>query len=61
MSDLYFSIYFSLCRLYYSLFCVVYFFSFFSVFEDSLGLSILVSIIRRQGNDYFQSSSVLQY
>jgi NADH-ubiquinone oxidoreductase chain 4L len=33
---------------------------FFSVCEGSLGLSILVSMIRSHGNDYFQSYSVLQ-
>jgi NADH-ubiquinone oxidoreductase chain 4L len=32
----------------------------FSVCEGALGLSILVSIIRTHGNDYFQSFSVLQ-
>lgn len=32
----------------------------FSVCEGVLGLSILVSIIRTYGNDYFQSFSVLQ-
>ena len=56
---LYFSIYFYLCRFNYSLFFVVYFWV-FSICEGSLGLSILVSIIRIHGNDYFQSYSVLQ-
>lgn len=32
----------------------------FSVCEGALGLSILVSIIRTHGNDYFQSFRVLQ-
>nr|YP_009918128.1 NADH dehydrogenase subunit 4L [Torleya nepalica]QLP89030.1 NADH dehydrogenase subunit 4L [Torleya nepalica] len=32
----------------------------FIVCEGALGLSILVSIIRTHGNDYFQSFSVLQ-
>lgn len=32
----------------------------FSVCEGALGLSILVSIIRTHGNDYFQSFNVLQ-
>nr|ADO60597.1 NADH dehydrogenase subunit 4L [Boros schneideri] len=40
-----------------------YFFSMiflsFSVCEGALGLSILVSLIRTHGNDYFQSFSVL--
>nr|YP_009945248.1 NADH dehydrogenase subunit 4L [Leptopeza flavipes]QOE17373.1 NADH dehydrogenase subunit 4L [Leptopeza flavipes]UJG45146.1 NADH dehydrogenase subunit 4L [Leptopeza flavipes] len=32
----------------------------FSVCEGALGLSILVSMIRVYGNDYFQSFSILQ-
>lgn len=32
----------------------------FRVCEGALGLSILVSIIRRHGNDYFQSFRILQ-
>nr|YP_009379007.1 NADH dehydrogenase subunit 4L [Pachycerina decemlineata]ARI44221.1 NADH dehydrogenase subunit 4L [Pachycerina decemlineata] len=32
----------------------------FSVCEGALGLSILVSMIRSHGNDYFQSFNVLQ-
>nr|YP_003495088.1 NADH dehydrogenase subunit 4L [Hypoderma lineatum]ADD21036.1 NADH dehydrogenase subunit 4L [Hypoderma lineatum] len=32
----------------------------FSVCEGALGVSILVSMIRTHGNDYFQSFSVLQ-
>nr|YP_010414758.1 NADH dehydrogenase subunit 4L [Hybos grossipes]URT60158.1 NADH dehydrogenase subunit 4L [Hybos grossipes] len=32
----------------------------FSVCEGALGLSILVSMIRSYGNDYFQSFSILQ-
>nr|AQP30427.1 NADH dehydrogenase subunit 4L [Odontotermes sp. 6 TB-2017] len=56
---LYFSVYFYLCGLSYSLFFVVYFLV-FSVCEGSLGLSILVSMVRSHGNDYFQSYSVLQ-
>nr|WNH42466.1 NADH dehydrogenase subunit 4L [Neoperla costata] len=32
----------------------------FSVCEGALGLSILVSMIRTHGNDYFQTFSVLQ-
>lgn len=32
----------------------------FSVCEGALGISILVSIIRTHGNDYFQSFNVLQ-
>nr|YP_009642868.1 NADH dehydrogenase subunit 4L [Reticulitermes leptomandibularis]QCP70906.1 NADH dehydrogenase subunit 4L [Reticulitermes leptomandibularis] len=56
---LYLSVYFYLCGLNYSLFFVVYFLV-FSVCEGSLGLSILVSMIRSHGNDYFRSYSVLQ-
>jgi NADH-ubiquinone oxidoreductase chain 4L len=32
----------------------------FAVCEGALGLSILVSIVRTHGNDYFQSFSILQ-
>nr|YP_009652510.1 NADH dehydrogenase subunit 4L [Sarcophaga princeps]QCF45771.1 NADH dehydrogenase subunit 4L [Sarcophaga princeps] len=32
----------------------------FSVCEGALGLSILVSMIRTHGNDYFQSFNILQ-
>nr|UDF83752.1 NADH dehydrogenase subunit 4L [Trichopsidea sp.] len=32
----------------------------FSVCEGALGLSVLVSMIRTHGNDYFQTFSVLQ-
>lgn len=32
----------------------------FSVCEGALGISILVSIIRTHGNDYFNSFSILQ-
>jgi NADH-ubiquinone oxidoreductase chain 4L len=56
---LYFPIYFYLCGLNCGLFFVVYFLV-FSVCEGSLGLSVLDSIIRSHGNDYFQSYSVLQ-
>nr|QAX91242.1 NADH dehydrogenase subunit 4L [Schedorhinotermes sarawakensis] len=56
---LYLSLYYYFCSFNYSLFFVVYFLV-FSVCESSLGLSILVSMIRSHGNDYFQSYSVLQ-
>nr|AQP28075.1 NADH dehydrogenase subunit 4L [Macrotermes sp. B TB-2017] len=56
---LYFSVYYYLCSFNFSLFFVVYFLV-FSVCEGSLGLSILVSMVRSHGNDYFQSYSVLQ-
>nr|QAX91138.1 NADH dehydrogenase subunit 4L [Schedorhinotermes lamanianus] len=56
---LYLSLYYYFCSFNYNLFFVVYFLV-FSVCESSLGLSILVSMIRSHGNDYFQSYSVLQ-
>nr|YP_006503970.1 NADH dehydrogenase subunit 4L [Schedorhinotermes breinli]AFM92470.1 NADH dehydrogenase subunit 4L [Schedorhinotermes breinli]QAX91047.1 NADH dehydrogenase subunit 4L [Schedorhinotermes sp. 4 MW-2019]QAX91086.1 NADH dehydrogenase subunit 4L [Schedorhinotermes sp. 8 MW-2019]QAX91099.1 NADH dehydrogenase subunit 4L [Schedorhinotermes breinli] len=56
---LYLSLYYYFCMFSYNLFFVVYFLV-FSVCESSLGLSILVSMIRSHGNDYFQSYSVLQ-
>ena len=49
---LYFSTYFYLCNFNYSLFFVAYFLVLFFVCEGSLGLSILVSIIRSHRNDY---------
>nr|URX54496.1 NADH dehydrogenase subunit 4L [Glyptotermes sp. 18 AB-2022a] len=52
-------IYFYLCMFNYELYFVM-FFLVLSVCEGSLGLSILVSMIRGFGNDYFQSYSVLQ-
>nr|QWZ46436.1 NADH dehydrogenase subunit 4L [Stenomorpha obovata] len=49
--------------IYLSFFYNEYFFSMifltFSVCEGVLGLSILVSLIRSHGNDYFQSFSLL--
>lgn len=39
-------------------FCIFYLV--FTVCEGALGLSILVSLIRTHGNDYFQSFSILQ-
>ena len=50
MLVLYFALYLYLCNFNYSLFFVVYFLVFFSVCEGSLGLSILVSMIRSHGN-----------
>nr|YP_010462927.1 NADH dehydrogenase subunit 4L [Epeorus unispinosus]UUJ36780.1 NADH dehydrogenase subunit 4L [Epeorus unispinosus] len=46
-----------------SLGCELYFvvvFLTFAVCEGALGLSILVSMIRTHGNDYFQSFNILQ-
>nr|YP_010447343.1 NADH dehydrogenase subunit 4L [Piophila casei]UTN43263.1 NADH dehydrogenase subunit 4L [Piophila casei] len=55
---------FYLLFLYLNLFNYEGFFSMmfltFSVCEGALGLSILVSMIRTHGNDYFQSFNVLQ-
>nr|URX53690.1 NADH dehydrogenase subunit 4L [Bifiditermes nr. madagascariensis] len=51
--------YFYLCVFGYEFYFVMLFLV-FSVCEGSLGLSILVSMIRGFGNDYFQSYSVLQ-
>nr|YP_004935214.1 NADH dehydrogenase subunit 4L [Ptychoptera sp. ATB-2011]AET13026.1 NADH dehydrogenase subunit 4L [Ptychoptera sp. ATB-2011] len=55
---------FSLLFLYLNSFNFELFFSMifltFSVCEGALGLSILISMIRTHGNDYFQSFSVLQ-
>nr|YP_010309778.1 NADH dehydrogenase subunit 4L [Leptopalpus rostratus]UMR54895.1 NADH dehydrogenase subunit 4L [Leptopalpus rostratus] len=63
------SIEFMVLALYFSLFIYLsflsndYFFSMifltFAVCEGALGLSILVSMIRTHGNDYFQSFSLL--
>jgi NADH-ubiquinone oxidoreductase chain 4L len=52
-------IYFYLCIFNYERYCVM-FFLVFSVCEGCLGLSILVSMIRGFGNDYFQSYNILQ-
>nr|YP_010022269.1 NADH dehydrogenase subunit 4L [Xanthochlorus tibetensis]QOL12459.1 NADH dehydrogenase subunit 4L [Xanthochlorus tibetensis] len=43
------------CQLFFSMMFLT-----FSVCEGALGLSILVSMIRTHGNDYFQSFSILQ-
>jgi NADH-ubiquinone oxidoreductase chain 4L len=52
-------IYFYLCSFNFELYFVMLFLV-FSVCEGSLGLSILVSLIRGFGNDYFQSYRILQ-
>nr|WJZ53061.1 NADH dehydrogenase subunit 4L [Melanodexia sp.] len=50
--------------IYLNMFSYEFFFSMmfliFSVCEGVLGLSILVSMIRTHGNDYFQSLNILQ-
>nr|WNH42495.1 NADH dehydrogenase subunit 4L [Neoperla crenulata] len=43
------------CELFFSMVFLT-----FSVCEGALGLSILVSMVRTHGNDYFQTFSVLQ-
>nr|YP_010999067.1 NADH dehydrogenase subunit 4L [Eupolyphaga nigrinotum]WPM91825.1 NADH dehydrogenase subunit 4L [Eupolyphaga nigrinotum] len=57
------SLYFCLCiylnSFNYELYFSVVFLT-FSVCEGALGLSILVSLVRGYGNDYFQSFSLLQ-
>nr|AIS38212.1 NADH dehydrogenase subunit 4L [Teslasena femoralis] len=63
------SLEFVVMSLYFGLFYIYFFYSFeyyfsmvfltFSVCEGALGLSILVSMIRSYGNDYFQSFSIL--
>nr|URX53456.1 NADH dehydrogenase subunit 4L [Incisitermes minor] len=57
--SLFVTVYFYLCFFNYELYFVMLFLV-FSVCEGSLGLSILVYMIRGFGNDYFQSYSVLQ-
>jgi NADH-ubiquinone oxidoreductase chain 4L len=52
-------IYFYLCIYNCELYFVMIFLV-FSVCEGSLGLSVLVSMIRGFGNDYFQSYRMLQ-
>jgi len=47
-----------MCNFNYNLFFVVYFLD-FPLFEGPLDLWILVSMISRHGNDYFQSYSDL--
>nr|WGO58155.1 NADH dehydrogenase subunit 4L [Sorineuchora shanensis] len=59
MLSLYFIIYFALYSFNYELYFVVLFIS-FSVCEGALGLSILVSMVRSYGNDYFSSFGMLQ-
>nr|AVN67804.1 NADH dehydrogenase subunit 4L [Eupolyphaga sinensis] len=56
---LFFSLYIYLNTINYELYFSVVFLT-FSVCEGALGLSILVSMIRGYGNDYFQSFSLLQ-
>nr|AMP43751.1 NADH dehydrogenase subunit 4L [Leptogaster longicauda] len=63
------SLEFMVLSLFYYMFILFMFFNFesyfsmvfltFSVCEGALGLSILVSMIRTHGNDYFQTFSIL--
>nr|UPX88365.1 NADH dehydrogenase subunit 4L [Leptogaster cylindrica] len=63
------SLEFMVLSLFYYMFILFMFFDFesyfsmvfltFSVCEGALGLSILVSMIRTHGNDYFQTFSIL--
>jgi NADH-ubiquinone oxidoreductase chain 4L len=56
---LFFIIFFYLNLNSYELYFLIFFLT-FSVCEGVLGLSILVSIIRSHGNDYFLNFSILQ-
>nr|YP_010946878.1 NADH dehydrogenase subunit 4L [Sorineuchora nigra]WGO57635.1 NADH dehydrogenase subunit 4L [Sorineuchora nigra] len=56
---LYFSIYYGFCMFNYELYFITLFIS-FSVCEGALGLSILVSMVRSHGNDYFSGFGMLQ-
>ncbi|YP_009050563.1 NADH dehydrogenase subunit 4L (mitochondrion) [Zootermopsis nevadensis] len=51
--------YYYLCGFNYEFYFVIVFLV-FSVCEGSLGLSILVSMIRSYGNDYYRSFGMLQ-
>nr|AMW68069.1 NADH dehydrogenase subunit 4L [Oliarces clara] len=57
------SLFYLLC-VYFMMFNYEYYFTMifliFSVCEGALGLSILVSMIRTHGNDYFQSFNILR-
>nr|YP_002860167.1 NADH dehydrogenase subunit 4L [Davidius lunatus]ACB48049.1 NADH dehydrogenase subunit 4L [Davidius lunatus] len=56
---LFFYIFFVFVMEYYDL-CFLMYFLTFSVCEGALGLSILVSMIRTHGNDYFNTFNMLQ-
>nr|WPN85834.1 NADH dehydrogenase subunit 4L [Melinda sp.] len=57
--SLFFLLFIYLNMLNYEFFFLMMFLT-FSVCEGALGLSILVSMIRTHGNDYFQSFNILQ-
>nr|YP_008993138.1 NADH dehydrogenase subunit 4L [Epiophlebia superstes]AFM83560.1 NADH dehydrogenase subunit 4L [Epiophlebia superstes] len=56
---LFFYMFFVFIMNFYSLYFLMYFLV-FSVCEGALGLSILVSMIRTHGNDYFSTFNMLQ-
>jgi NADH-ubiquinone oxidoreductase chain 4L len=56
---LFFYIFFIFIIQYYDIYFLMYFLT-FRVCEGALGLSILVSIIRTHGNDYFNTFNILQ-
>nr|YP_010951024.1 NADH dehydrogenase subunit 4L [Thienemanniella tusimufegea]WML69365.1 NADH dehydrogenase subunit 4L [Thienemanniella tusimufegea] len=57
--SIFFFFFFFLNFLSFELYFTMFFLT-FSVCEGALGLSILVSLIRTHGNDYFGSFSILQ-
>nr|AMW68030.1 NADH dehydrogenase subunit 4L [Drepanepteryx phalaenoides] len=57
--SLFFMMYMYLMNFDYELFFLM-FFLVFSVCEGALGLSILVSMVRTHGNDFFQSFNMLR-
>nr|ANJ70661.1 NADH dehydrogenase subunit 4L [Stenus clavicornis] len=52
-------LYFIFCMSFYNEFYFLVMFFIMMVCESSLGLSVLVSIIRINGNDYFKSMSIM--
>lgn len=56
---LFFYIFVVLIIQFYDLYFLIYFLT-FGVCEGALGLSILVSMIRTHGNDYFNTFNILQ-
>jgi len=57
--SLFFFFFFLLLMFNFELYFTIFFLT-FRVCEGALGISILVSLIRTHGNDYFNSFSVLQ-
>nr|QEJ81447.1 NADH dehydrogenase subunit 4L [Stenocladius sp. FM17] len=56
--SIYYGLYYCICNYYYENYFVILFLT-MSVCEGAVGLSILVSMIRSYGNDYFFSFSLL--